>query len=326
MIPGSHSGGAARAVARSSVAAPSTQPRSPVHETTVVDSSISAKNYGEQIAAMENGYNRHGQLVSDLSPIPAHRFTRSFNEYRRYAEDWAVRLGNDVRALTATLRAGNRVRARSEWDAAFAAYLHLGATYGLLPDAISNRIDGLPPYLASRHFPGLHRIEMGLWTGERVRSLVPVATRLSAAVVTLRHVLRTTQLDPLDYVARGHEVLEDAQRDYLSGTQVRWSHEGVLATAAGLAATREIVRTLTPLMRGRDNTLGTTQYWLARVDAVLRGLRRRNGSYPTLPQLSVAQSQRLNGAVAGALSQLQEIPSTLETVTTPVTPSIPRGR
>ncbi|MDQ6777837.1 MAG: hypothetical protein M3071_16860 [Actinomycetota bacterium] len=46
----------------------------------------------------------------------------------------------------------------------------------------------------------------------------------------------------LEYATRAHEILEDAQRDLLTEMDVRWSGEGVLGTAAGLAATNEVVR------------------------------------------------------------------------------------
>jgi hypothetical protein len=319
VIPGSHSSSSADSdVAQLRIAHATTQTqRGKPLVTKVVDSHISAKNYGALIAAMENGVNREGQMVPDLTPVRAVRFRPVFAHYRRYAERWDDTLAAQVNTLTATLRSGDRARARTEWGTAFADYLHLGATYGLLPDAISHQIDGLPPYTGTRDFPGLHRIEMGLWTAEPVRSLVPVAEQLRGAVTRLHHVLATTPLDPLDYVARGHEVLEDAQRDYLSGTQVPWSHEGVLATAAGVAATKELIHTMAPLLGGRGDIIGTSTYWLARIDQVLRTLRRPDGAYLTNAQLTSRQRLDLNSAVAGALSQLQTLPSTLETVTPP---------
>ena len=50
----------------------------------------------------------------------------------------------------------------------------------------------------------------------------------------LAAVLPHAPLTPLEYATRAHEILEDAMRDLLSGTDVPWSGEGVLATDAGL--------------------------------------------------------------------------------------------
>ena len=80
--------------------------------------------------------------------------------------------------------------------------------------------------------------------------------------VTLRHVLPRIEIDPLNYATRAHEILEDAQRDFLSGVDVRWSGAGVLGTAAGIAATNELIQTLTRLLEGRDNTYVEVQNWM----------------------------------------------------------------
>lgn len=181
----------------------------------------------------------------------------------------------------------------------------------------------MPPATSDDRFPGLHRIEKGLWTGQRPRSLVPVSSRLRRAVVTLRRVIGPLRITPLDYATRAHEILEDAQRDLMSGSEVPWSHAGVVGTAAGLAATEKVIASLVPLLQGRDNTLGTTRYWLARLGRALFAVRRRDGTYPSLGELSGAQRERIDGMLAGAVGALAAVPGTLETVPTPVIPSLP---
>lgn len=322
VIPGAH-GSENDGLARRSVAGPDRGPRARVLETTVVDSRISARRYGSMIAAMENGVDAQGRYVSDLSPIPAARFAPAIAGYRRYAERWTARLAVQAASLTAVLRTGARARARRVWQAAFGAYLRLGASYNLLPEALNERLDELPPILGERSFPGLHRLEMGLWTGEPLRSLVPVSVALQGAIADLRRSLPRMPFDVLDFTLRSHEVLEDAQRDYLSGTGVPWSHAGVLGVAAGVAATRELVATMTPLLQGRDNALGEAEYWLARLQSTVAALRRPDGIYLTLPELSEEQQQRLAGTLAGTLGALQLLPGVLETRSVPIIPAIP---
>ena len=106
------------------------------------------------------------------------------------------------------------------------------------------------------------------------QSLVRWARQLQRDAVTLRQVLPSVQITPLDYATRAHEILEDAQRDLLSGMDVQWSGAGVLGTAAGLAATEEVIGTLTPLLQARDNTLAEVQSWLPQLQNVLDGLRK----------------------------------------------------
>ena len=324
LIPGSHSAGSS-SLARSSVVAGGS-PANPLHhQAKVYDSNVAASKYGTQVAARENGVNAKGQLISDLAPLRPRQFDRPVSEYRGYAERWAVSLGRDVAPLTAALRAGHRARARRDWSTAFADYLHLGAVYGLLPAGLDDRLAEVPPASDDRDFPGLHRIEQGLWTGQSLRSLVPVSTRLRRAAVTLRHTLPTVAISPLEYATRAHEILEDAQRDLMSGTEVPWSHQGVLGTAAALTATDRVIATLVPLLNGRDNTLGTTRYWLAELSHALAAVRRRDGTYPTLGRLSPARRERIDATLAGALGALSAVPGTLETKQIPEIPSIPKA-
>ena len=171
LIPDSHATSSDAGLARRAVASGSAGASAPARETHVVDSSISAKRYGAQVAAMENGVDASGRLVSDLSPLPASAFARPVAEYRAYAERWAATLAREATPLTAALRSGDRTVARRRWQTAFADYLHLGAVYGLLPTALQQRLAGLPGLIGDPHFVGLHRIEMGLWSHEPVRSL-----------------------------------------------------------------------------------------------------------------------------------------------------------
>jgi hypothetical protein len=343
VIPGSHRSTASD-LAREAVAAAPAQAPGPARIHKVLDSKISASRYGSQVAARENGVDSSGNYVSDLSPVPVAAFDRPVAEYRRYAERWAATLGHDVTPLTTALRSGDRGSAQHAWDTAFSDYLHLGAVYGLLPGELNDRLAGLPGITGDPHFTGLHRIEMGLWTHEPLPSLVPLSTQLSVAVVRLRRELptlavnpRSTGLrlnrgliavaaDPLDYVTRAHEILEDAQRDLMSGVDVPWSGQGVLGTAAGVAATRELLSTLAPIMTGRGNAYGTSEYWLGRLSAALHGVRLPSGRYPSLHELTPRQLQLIDGTLAGALNALQQVPGTLETVSIPKIPADPAGR
>ncbi|HTU95022.1 MAG TPA: EfeM/EfeO family lipoprotein [Solirubrobacteraceae bacterium] len=321
VIPGSHSS-APRFSTLAVASHGSTANQLHVRVKAVFGSDISAQKYGTQISQRENGIGPGGQIASDLDPLPANSFDRPVAEYLRYAVGVSGQLGTAVSALTARLESGDRAAAQRAWNVAFTDYLHLGAVYGLLPGDLNDRLAQIPTDLDETHFTGLHRVEKGLWQGAPLRSLVPISRAISAAIPSLKQTLPTTQIDPIDYAARGHEILEDAQRDLMSGNQVPWSGEGVLGTAAGITATREVVRTLAPLMQGRDNTLVQVDNWLVTLQSTFRTIRRPDGTYPTLDQLTIAQRERINGSLAGALSALEEIPGTVETVGLPDIPTI----
>jgi high-affinity iron transporter len=184
--------------------------------------------------------------------------------------------------------------------------------------------DGLLPGGApDASFTGLHRLEMGLWSGARIRSLVPVAGKLVDDLRSLRVVLPSVQITPLEYATRAHEILEDAQRDLLSGTHVPWSGQGVLGTAAGVDATLEVFHTLQPLLSGRENTEADVRDELSLLSAAIAQIHRNHSGWPSLAQLSAREHELLNGTLAGALTALELLPGTLETKTAAPVPKLP---
>ncbi len=292
----------------------------------VVGTDVSAARYGEEVAAREDfGQNLAGEQISDLDPIPARRFEQPVREYKAYAHGWIERTIKDAKALGSTLAAGgSRAAAERAWETAWGDYMHLGADYGLfgaLEEELDGTAGGPETSPSDPGFVGFRRLEWGLWTGRPLRSLSRYDHRLVADLTRLRAAVPGVEIDALDYATRGHEIIEDAQRDLMSGADVPWSHQGVLGTAAALASVEEVFQTLKPLLSGRENTEGEVENWLVRLHELFAGMRR-DGRYPSLVQMGEREHERLNGYVAGALSALEMVPSTLETETYEAPPSI----
>jgi iron uptake system EfeUOB component EfeO/EfeM len=265
--------------------------------------------------------------VSELVPVPPADFDRPIAESLAYAQTQLRAMEIDVRQLVATLASGERTRSRTVWMTAYGRYLRLGAVYGEfggLDTAIDGNAGGLPGGTANPSFTGLHRIEFGLWTGESPRRLVGAARTLGVDLGRLERAVPDTKVTPLEYATRAHEILEDAQRDLLSGADVPWSREGVFATAAALAATEEILNTLRPILDGRESVIEQVDVGLARLKTALRGIRTAHGGgWPTLGQLTQAESERLDGALGFALEELAGVPGDLETQAPPTIPALP---
>ena len=298
--------------------------------TKVVGTEVSAARYGEEVAAREDfGENLAGEQISDLDPLSARRFKQPVREYKAYAHGWIERTITDAKALGATLGAGGwRAEARRAWEKAWGDYMHLGADYGLfgeLEEELDGTAGGPRTSPADPDFVGFRRLEWGLWTGRPLGSLFGYAHRLVADLIRLRAAIPGVEIDALDYATRGHEIIEDAQRDLMSGMDVPWSHQGVLGTAAALASVEEVFGTLKPLLSGRENTEGEVENWLIRLRRLFDGMHR-HGRYPTLDGMSEREHETFNGYVAGALGALQMVPSTLETELYEPPPSIGKGR
>ena len=152
--------------------------------------------------------------------------------------------------------------------------------------------------------------------------LVPAAHRLRGDVARLRAVLPRSEITPLDYATRAHEILEDVQRDDFGATVP--SDSGVRATADGVAATRVVLRTLTPVLNGRGDALTASDTALDRLASTLRSIRNaHHGAYPTVAALSRSEREHLLGRLGAALEGLRGIPDELETQLPPKVARIP---
>jgi iron uptake system EfeUOB component EfeO/EfeM len=288
----------------------------------VYGTTIPASRYGTEVADLEDeGTNLAGEQVSELSPLSPSQFTTPEDEYRAYAQRWIGKALGGAMALQRALAGEDRAAARRAWETTWSDYLHLGAVYGLFAEQ-NEAIDGSPGVLpggtSDPHFVGLHRIEMGLWMGASLASLVGYDERLEDDLAALHGVVAHVSFTPLEYATRSHEIIEDAQRDLLSGMDVPWSGQGVLGAAAGVAATEEVFHTLEPLVSGRENTEGEVRSELLMLSGMLASLsRHHHGVYPSLAELGRYEHEQLNGYVAGALSALEQMPGVLETEVRP---------
>jgi high-affinity iron transporter len=264
---------------------------------------------------------------SELQPLPASAFRAPVAEYRHYAIAQSRAMAAPVARLLAAVGRGDRAGAERDWSSAYGRYLLLGAAYGALGDldvAIDGGAGGLKGGVEDLRFTGLHRVEHDLWSGVPTARIVPFARRLARDVARLPHALAVLEISPLDYATRAHEILEDAQRDQLSGRAAKWSGEGLRATAAGLQATDRVLKTLDPMLTGRASTQQDVATQMAVLRRALASVRRaHHGSYPTLAALTERQRARVNGALGTALEALSLVPGTLETTRIPTVKAIP---
>jgi hypothetical protein len=288
------------------------------------------------VASQIVGYGVQGSVQGgpstpppQLVPVDVSAFRQPVARYLAYSGRQLTTMLGDIARLRGALADGSRARAQSAWLAAYADYLRLGAVYlegrlGTLDQKIDGTAGGLTGGTSSPRFSGLHRLELGLWTDAPLRSLEPWAAQLQTDVIKLQRILPSVRIAPLDYATRAHEILEDAVRDLLSGTHVRWSGAGVLGTAAAVAATTEVVRTLAPVLGQREGVLAVVDTDLRGLRGTLSSIKRSHGGIlPTTAQLTQDESERLDAAVGQALEGLAQVPGALETVNATQPPAIP---
>ena len=275
--------------------------------------------------------------LSSPPPLPTSpvlfpsRFDAPVAQYRAYSVAQLGLMERPLAALQRALAANDRAGAESAWRAAYARYLRLGGVYltgavAALNQEIDGTASGLEGGVSNPRFAGLHKIEYGLWTGASPRSLLSTARQLEVSVRKLRALLPSVSITPLEYATRAHEILEDAQRDLLSGADVPWSGEGPLGTYAGLQATREVISTLQPLLFGQEGTYQIVEHELSALGAAIASIEAAHGGHePTNGQLTQAQAELLDGSLAGADEALSQVPGRLEVEIPPHPAPIPAG-
>jgi high-affinity iron transporter len=286
------------------------------HPDIVITKVAGGNRSVQQEAAVAMERTKNPGPASDLQPLHAEDFTRPVAEYRVYSEGEAKAVQRQVLKLRGALAAGEVGAAKRDWLGAYDHYLRLGAAYGAL-GSLDEEIDGNPGRLPGGdhdpHFTGLHRIEMGLWSGESAAELRAPADYLASRVKHLQVAVRRIAISPLVYATRAHEILEDAQRDMLSGVDAPWSGAGLRATADSLAATEFVVGTLKPLLDGRGSTIEPVEVELAQFRATLERVRREHGGgWPALGAMTPRQHERVDGALGSLLGRLDTIPGALE--------------
>ncbi|WP_369046600.1 EfeM/EfeO family lipoprotein [Sinomonas sp. P10A9] len=236
--------------------------------------------------------------------------------YHSYAADRLSELRDHATSMRAAIGNGAADTARTEWLAAQQAWQRVGAAYGSfgeLGGAIAPGSRGLQQGAADPGFKGLRRIEYGLWHGQGAAELVPVVDELLSDLAALEAKLPETAVDPADMPLRAHEILEDAQRDHLSGRGDQGSGLALALTRADVDATKEVL----DLIRGLLENL--KRGFPAKLDGELAALSsaidatRADGVWTPFPSVPLPQRQQVNAAMGRALESLALVPALFST-------------
>jgi hypothetical protein len=255
-------------------------------------------------------------LPSEVVPLSVPAFSAPIARYRRYSAVRARAMTVATGRVLVAARAGDRDAARRAWGDAYEQFARIGAAYGALGAlgvAVDARPGSLPGGVHDPRFRGLHAVERELWTGGPLARVEPLAARLDADARRLPHHLATMPIATLDFSLRPHEILEDAQRDELTGGAAQWSGAGLRATVGAYAATQAMLAELAPVLQGRGDVLPPVQHAMARLGRELDAVRTSHGGWPALGRLSDDERERVDGAVGQALEALAAVPGDLET-------------
>jgi iron uptake system component EfeO len=215
-------------------------------------------------------------------------------------------------ALDSDVRGGNLARAKSDWLTAHLAYETLGVAYSSFGD-YDGEINGNDDSSGtdSPDWTGFYRLEYGLWHGQSASELAPVASTLDKNVRQLQAWWATQQIIPLDMVLRTHEILENALQFQLSGHDDYGSGTTAATTLANIAATRELLSLLRPLLVTRYQRLPSVYTDLSRLQSLLAA-QDHGGTWTPVSALPVATRDQIDAAAEQTVADLSPIASIAE--------------
>jgi iron uptake system component EfeO len=222
-------------------------------------------------------------------------------------------LASETATLATAVRDGNLATARRDWLTAHLQYETLGDAY----DAFGNfdtEIDGRadPVGVTSPKWTGFFRLEYGLWHGQSLASLVPVADTLNRDVDQLAAWWPTQQVPLADLGRRAHEVIENALEFQLTGHDDYGSGSTLASTLAAITASRALLALLHPLLAPRYPGLPAVYSGLNLLQSLLEKERLANGWWVPVSALPSATKQAIDAACGQVLQELAPIASITE--------------
>ncbi len=235
---------------------------------------------------------------------------------KKYAaeEETAIKvMASETATLAAAVRGRSLATARRDWLTALLQYETLGdayAAFGNFDTEIDGRAD--PVGVSSPQWTGFYRLEYGLWHGQSLASLVPVADTLNSDVGQLVTWWQTQQVPLADLGRRAHEVIENALEFQLTSRDDYGSGSTLASTLAAITASRVLLALLSPLLAPRYPGLPSVYSGLDQLQSLLEKERLANGWWVPVSALPDAARQAIDAACGQVLQELAPIASITE--------------
>jgi high-affinity iron transporter len=267
------------------------------------------------VVPTEGGSNVAFPRFFGVAPLDPIEVGEAIKQYQTYVAGKLVTLAAQVKTLRTAIDNGDVNAAKAAWLPAQLTWERVGAAYDSFGDiaaAIDDGPDGLPAGVNDPTFTGLRRIEYGLWHGQSTSVLAPYGTKLAADIAELQKKMPEITSQPVDMTIRVHEILEDAQRDHLSGNSDMGAGSGFAETLADVDGTRVVLGELAQLInQRRPGLVNTVQSDLDTLQQALEATRH-NGVWDNEKAAPIAERQRVNAAIGQELEDISPVPDLLE--------------
>jgi iron uptake system EfeUOB component EfeO/EfeM len=258
--------------------------------------------------------------------------TQALDEYRQYVTRTLATLRWQVGALITAISSRNLAMAEAAWLPAHMTWLELGqddGAYGCFGE-LGRRIDGIAAGLvggtASPHFTGFHRIEFDLWTNQNLTTAATDAAQLQSLVNDLVSIPLASELPATkggigSWVLRPHEIIEDANRDTLTGDDDYGSGTGLASLSADITADREFLSVLAPVIDPlAPGLVGRANRRLDTLSAAIQATRV-NDVWVAVANLPTPEREQIDADTGAALETLAPIPDLITSTGTNAPPT-----
>jgi iron uptake system component EfeO len=255
----------------------------------------------------------HATGTPAILPVTYNDLIPLAKKYQAITETGLKVLAHETATLAAAVRAGTLAAARRDWLTAHLQYETLGDAY----DAFGNydtEIDGRADAVGvnSPQWTGFYRLEYGLWHGQSLASLVPVADTLNSDVDQLAVWWQTQQVPLGDLGRRAHEVIENALEYQLTGHDDYGSGTTLATTLANITASRVLLNLLQPLLVTRYPGLPSVYAGLVQLQALLEKDRLPDGWWVPVSALPHSTRQAIDADCGQLLQELAPVASITE--------------
>jgi high-affinity iron transporter len=249
-------------------------------------------------------------------PTTVLEMASAVSAYDTYVADQIQTLQNQVNTLQSDVAQNNLAQAKTDWLSAELTYSGIGGTYGAfggLEDQINGLPNGLPQGVNDPNFVGLHKVEYQLWSGQPASAIAPSVTNLVNTLNLLHSFWFTGRRVSANLLStRAHEILEDTQRDTLSGNDNEGSDSSLARAWADLQGENVVLGYLRGVLNTHNpKILAAVTPELAAFGQALQSTKV-NGQWVPLASITTAQREQIDATLGQTLETLSMIPDTLE--------------
>lgn len=258
-------------------------------------------------------------------PVAPGQLRLALRAYRAYVSGLLTTLDGQLATLLSAEQGGDLAQAQADWLPAHLSWLEIGqddgayGAFGELGREIDGTSAGLIGGTGSPRFTGFHRVELDLWTLHDTTAAATDTLRLQQLLARLQALGMLRELPGSasimsNWVLRCHEILEDADRDTLTGADDYGSGTAMASVSADVSATREMLMLLRPEIHARaPRLLPAIRVRLAALDRAAAATQV-NGAWVGLAAVPQALDERVNALTGAALERLAPISELIQVV------------